>query len=72
MDESELVQEERTGGERSKDTGEDRESQCRVYLVFTVDKECHKTQMNLNESPGWARIEPPVPGIIGVRCIVLV
>lgn len=66
MDESELVQKERTGGEKSKDTGEDGESQWRVYLVFTVDKECHKTQMNLNESPGWARIEPPAPGMIGV------
>ena len=72
MDESELVQKERTGEEKSKDTREDGESQCRVYLVFTVDKECHKTQVNLNESPGWARIEPPAPWIIGVGCIVLV
>jgi len=72
VDESELVQKERTGEEKSKDTREDGESQCRVYLVFTVDKECHKTQVNLNESPGWARIEPPAPGIIGVGCIVLV
>ena len=66
MDESELVQKERTGGEKSKDTWEDGESKYKVYLVFTVDKECHKTQMNLNESPGWARIEPPDPGITGV------
>lgn len=70
VDESELVQRERTGGEKRKGNGEDGVSQCRVYLVFTVDKECHKTQMNLNVTV--TRTDPPVPGIIDVRSIVLV